>query len=487
MILRFSFWLVLYVVFIGCTKKDQDKVQITIHGGEQNSEVRLSIEKNLIDTVLFKSQTDSLGQCKIELNLHEPMFVLIQIGKKYAELYLAPGYDLNLIVKSTVYTTPLQFSGTGAEVNNYVSWVNSNQEKIKWAGGRGLSALNEQEFLKRYDSLKATLQNFHDHYFDSIQLDDQLKKMLEVKNRIKLSEAVQEFQFYKQNNAANEKRETEEKGKQYLAAHIIKELENLQDEMPLDTTLFSEGFDYKILLTFYWHNKVNLPAGEIIENGKIERVPFITHSIIKNADIPEGIREYLLAYNYQNSLLLVGITPASDSAFMDFKKTYVNSKYLPALNRRYAEWLALSPGKPAPTFTATTLDGKEISLADLKGKIVYIDVWATWCGPCKAEIPASKDLQKVFEKNDQVVFLNVSVDSRKSDWEKFFKNDESWKGLHVIIPSEKINSLYQTYKLHGVPDYILIDQAGNIVTIKAPRPSTGLVAQEINKLLKEKV
>lgn len=115
MILRFSFLLVLGVVFISCAKKDaQDKVQIDIRGGEPNSEVRLSIEKNLIDTVLVKSQTDSLGQSKIELELHDPMFVLIQIGKKYVEIYLAPGYNLNLKIKGTEYTIPLQFSGTGA-------------------------------------------------------------------------------------------------------------------------------------------------------------------------------------------------------------------------------------------------------------------------------------------------------------------------------------------------------------------------------------
>jgi hypothetical protein len=64
----------------------------------------------------------------------------------------------------------------------------------------------------------------------------------------------------------------------------------------------------------------------------------------------------------------------------------------------------LGPGKPATDVTGLTTDGKKVSLSSLKGKVVYVDVWATWCAPCRAEFPDSKKLVKEFEGNDQVEF-----------------------------------------------------------------------------------
>ena len=84
---------------------------------------------------------------------------------------------------------------------------------------------------------------------------------------------------------------------------------------------------------------------------------------------------------------------------------------------------------------------------------------------------------------DKVQFLNVSVDSRRSDWENFLKKDKAWKGLHIIIEPEMLQSFYATYKLFGVPDYILIDQSGNIVNMKASPPSDEKIKAEIKQLL----
>jgi thiol-disulfide isomerase/thioredoxin len=173
----------------------------------------------------------------------------------------------------------------------------------------------------------------------------------------------------------------------------------------------------------------------------------------------------------------------TDSVFNSFRETYHHSVYLAALNKDYDAWLAIAPGKPAPKLEGYTLDGTKVSIKDLRGKVIYMDVWATWCGPCVAEIPASKKLQQEFAGDDRIQFLNVSVDSRKPDWQNFLANDKAWKGLHINIKADKIDSLYLRYKLLGVPTYILIDQLGNIVNMKAPRPSEAQTMTEIRKLL----
>lgn len=478
---------ILQFLIIGCNNKENDKAIITIKSKTQlNEEVKINLYTNIEQVTLYESKTDSIGHCSFELPLKHPMFVTIQIGKKYGEVYLSSGYDLQIEEVGEDYQIPLKHSGVGAEINTYISWVNSNVEKIKWSNGRGLNQLDNNEFLHRFDSLKTTITNFHNDYKDSVQLTSEIISMLEYKNTIKFLEVAQEFKFYKLNNSLNEKWEAQKNGKEYLEARVSKEIENLTNNIPLDTALLTNGYgDYQMLLNFYWHNTINLPVSEQLHIAKVSRdlAPLMSNVLIKKGDYPETIREYLIALDFNYWLAAYGITTETDSVFADFKRTYQNSSYLTALNKGYNEWLAVAPGNPAPEFEGYTPDGKKVSITDLKGKVVYIDVWATWCGPCIAEIPASKKLQQEFSSNDNIQFLNVSIDRNKSEWEKFLTEDKAWKGLHLNIEPDKVQSLYTTYKLLGVPSYIIIDQSGNIVNMKAPRPSDDKVQEEIRQLL----
>ncbi len=80
----------------------------------------------------------------------------------------------------------------------------------------------------------------------------------------------------------------------------------------------------------------------------------------------------------------------------------------------------LKEGDQAPTFKYLDINGKEVSLSDLKGKYVYIDVWATWCGPCRYELPHLKELEKKMH-GKKIVFVSISCDKDKAAWEKMVK------------------------------------------------------------------
>jgi thiol-disulfide isomerase/thioredoxin len=177
----------------------------------------------------------------------------------------------------------------------------------------------------------------------------------------------------------------------------------------------------------------------------------------------------------------MGLTPEVDSLFHKFISGYPASIYREPLQTQVNKWLIVSPGRYAPDFTGTTVEGKSLSLSDLKGKVVYIDVWATWCGPCREEFPFSKKLQKKFEGNNKIVFLFVSVDRDMGAWKKMVINDKAWKGVH--INQREISELYL---IHGIPRYILIDAQGKIVKANAPRPSSNELEGEILELLKKK-
>ena len=478
---------VLSFILSGCNPEPNKGATITIKSATQpNSAVKISVIKNLDELILAEAATDSAGNSSFELALNQPTIALIQIGEKYGEVYLAPGYRLLIKENGQDYRIPLTFSGEGADVNNYIGWLNSNVEKIKWASGKGLYGLDMTEFRHRFDSLKVTINNFHEAYLDSVALTRNILATLEYKKAIKFSAVQQEFTSYKLNDLNNDKWEAHRKGQEHLSDNAAKEFTKLVEEVHFDSALVVGSYaDYETLLNFYWRNNIYLPvAGELIGSERPEnKIPLLTDARIKEADCADAVRENLLAFNVKFWVGAYGITPETDSIFNSFKETYRQSRYLAALNKTYDEFLALAPGNPAPEFEGLTREGKSVSIESLRGKIIYIDVWATWCRPCIAEIPSSIMLQQKLAKEEGIHFLNVSVDSRRSDWEKFLDGNSGWTGTHIIIEPEKVGSLYKAYKFQGIPAYMLLDQAGNIIDLKASRPSDEKLELEIRQVL----
>lgn len=156
-------------------------------------------------------------------------------------------------------------------------------------------------------------------------------------------------------------------------------------------------------------------------------------------------------------------------------RTYVQDPLLVAkYDAAREKWNLASVGKPSPDFKGVDVNGKEYTLADFRGKYVYIDVWATWCGPCRQEIPYLKKLDEDY-KDAQIVFLSLSVDQDKAKWEKMVK-EQSMSGVQLHIGQN--SSFQQAYKIEGIPHFILLDREGRIIDKKMSRPSMDEVTRE---------
>ena len=156
-------------------------------------------------------------------------------------------------------------------------------------------------------------------------------------------------------------------------------------------------------------------------------------------------------------------------------RTYVQDPVLVAkYDAAREKWNLASVGRPSPDFKGVDVNGKEYTLADFRGKYVYIDVWATWCGPCRQEIPYLKMLDEDY-KDAQIVFLSLSVDQDKAKWEKMVK-EQSMSGVQLHIGQN--SSFQQAYKIEGIPHFILLDREGRIIDKKMSRPSMDEVTRE---------
>lgn len=141
-------------------------------------------------------------------------------------------------------------------------------------------------------------------------------------------------------------------------------------------------------------------------------------------------------------------------------------------------------GMPSPQFTAyENRDGSTTSLSDLKGKYVYIDVWATWCKPCLGEIPALKELEKEFGK--QMHFVSISVDkpNKHETWKKMV-DEKQLKGIQLFADNNWASTFVKDFGIDGIPRFILIDPKGNVVKPDSSRPSNPKTKKIFQDLLK---
>lgn len=151
--------------------------------------------------------------------------------------------------------------------------------------------------------------------------------------------------------------------------------------------------------------------------------------------------------------------------------------------KEMANQLESLKGNPSPTFVNyENYKGGTTSLSDLKGKYVYVDVWATWCGPCKREIPFLKEVEgKYHGKNIEFVSISIDQERDHDKWKKMI-NDKELGGTQLFADNAWKSDFVQNYKIDGIPRFILIDPKGNVVDADAPRPSSPKLVDLFNEL-----
>jgi len=134
---------------------------------------------------------------------------------------------------------------------------------------------------------------------------------------------------------------------------------------------------------------------------------------------------------------------------------------------------------PAPAWSLKDLSGKTVKLSDFKGKVVVLDFWATWCPPCRAEIPGFVDLQKRYEKQG-VTVIGVSLDQGGTEVVSSFVKAQ---GINypIVMGTDEVTAQYGG--IEGIPTTFVIDPKGNIVSKHEGSTEKDVFDAEIKKLL----
>ncbi len=143
-------------------------------------------------------------------------------------------------------------------------------------------------------------------------------------------------------------------------------------------------------------------------------------------------------------------------------------------------------GKSSYNFSLPDSTGRMISMKDFKGKVVFIDVWATWCGPCREQFPFLKELEEEYKDNNDIVFLGITID-REKDRQKWINTIKKENLPPLQLFDDMGKSFARKYEIVGIPRFLLVSKDGKWIEVRCPRPEAKEdLKKYLDKALQEK-
>lgn len=392
----------------------------------------------------FILNSDNTFEHKIPMN--KPHYY--RLGRN--TLFISPGDSLYMNID---YRDPLRasFLGKGAEANDYLKSKSFPKAGSYLSGGRLLK-------IKDLDSLVLIVNNLADGRRK--ELDDLNNISKEFKDReharinFEQSNTFFSYPVYSRlmNNLSEEEfQKVEKESLVKFSAYLKNCLKDINNPEYLDIIEFRD----------------------IIEELEKDNNKYLL-------DLPE-LGQHINDYKITNEILSALSSDGLIDAVLEKRKTdekKINSKdYLKIIKKSFDKYKTVNPGNQAPDFIAEDIKGNHIKLSDYQGKLIVIDIWATWCGPCLEEMPVFEEIEEEF-KDSEVEFIALSIDSNREAWKKFIEKNNK-KGTQIIINRKNL----EPYFVVTIPRYIVISKKQKIINAFGPYPSTGELAEIIRKNL----
>ena len=250
----------------------------------------------------------------------------------------------------------------------------------------------------------------------------------------------------------------------------------LKSGYDLNLKMDAKKFDESIVYTGVGANENNYLAQATIEDSKLDYDKIFELKEVEFNTKVDEISNANFAKLESSNL---------DPAFIELQKKNIEGNKM-GMKQYFGEAQKkqlLNNTMSAP-FDYLNFKGGNTKLSDFKGKYVYIDVWATWCGPCIAEIPFLKKVEEKYEGKN-IAFVSISVDVQKDfeKWKKFVA-EKQLGGIQLFADKNWNSDFIKSFGINSIPRFILIDPSGKIVSADAARPSSPKLSEQLDTLLK---
>lgn len=444
---KFCFIALLILTVMSCNKPKNVTVGVHIQGAAADVKPVLVAGDSTYEVVL-----DSTGSANILIaEFTEPTEATFRYGYVRVPLYLEANKNVEFTLNAEDRKAQPAFVGETALKNEVF-------------GGKYLKEsqnvdfkLEEQEFI---NLLEKTIAD-NNAILDSLNLGQPFTDMMKQKVKYSTLSMLGMYSSYHPWQLKLEEYTPSAVYTDYLKSLIV------EDEALMKLN------EYKSALSSFISTSA---TKDIKDYDAVEYVKAKLDFVNNNITSPK-ITEYLINKYVMEFVGNVGVDNI-DVVAETFKAKVTDPKMLQAYDELCAQWAKIAKGQPSPDFKYLDINGKEVAMADLAGKYIYVDVWATWCGPCRGELPSLKELEHQF-KGKNINFVSMSCDQDKAAWEKMVKDDKL-EGIQLHMGGDQ--SFMDTFMIRGIPRFILIDREGKIVAAEMSRPSNSKTAETLNAL-----
>jgi len=376
-----------------------------------------------------------------------------------ADLYLTQGGTYHLEVDGKNFKPSAKVTGTDPGASNYLITKYARLAKVRGDYAE-FNKLNEVDYKAKSKLIKNNLINYLDS-FPNIpkEFAKSEREELQYSHLLNLMKYENLHQRFTEKSTFN------------VSSDFLSELKDVDYT---DEAAYKMPGSYKDLVALHYQAEAAaLAANEQVDQylAKLKVFSNIPNDHIKNSLL-------VSAANFD-----IGYTDDIDTYFQEFLAASTSTQNNETIQAKYDALKKLSKGAPSPVFTDyVNHAGGTNSLTDYKGKYVYIDVWATWCGPCLAEVPALKEVEKQYHGKN-IEFLSISIDTEpaREAWRKMV-TDKELGGVQLLADQAWQSAFISAYEINSIPRFIIIDPDGNIVNSNAPRPSDKKLLNIFNEL-----
>ncbi|HMK18880.1 MAG TPA: TlpA disulfide reductase family protein [Chitinophagaceae bacterium] len=176
------------------------------------------------------------------------------------------------------------------------------------------------------------------------------------------------------------------------------------------------------------------------------------------------------------------------STFEPYKKYNTTAAVKKKYTEKYEGFIGDTAyvGKSSYNFSLPDSTGRIFSMKDFRGKVVFIDVWATWCGPCREQFPFLKEVEEEYKDNNDIVFLGITID-RTRDRQKWINTIKKENLPPLQLFDDMGKSFARKYEINAIPRFLLISKDGKWIEVRCPRPEAKEdLKKYLDKALQEK-